>query len=70
MGAQRDASIRPYLGTINVILAALGRTGSRPSKVLSIAQPFIEDLPPDSKRSRVEVRPALSFSDADKVGAL
>ena len=70
MGAQRDVSIRPYLGTINVILAALGRTGSRPSKVLSIVQPFIEDLPPDSKRSRVEVRPALSFSDEGKVGAL
>ena len=38
--------------------------------MLSIAQPFIEDLPPDLKRSRVEVRPALSFSDEGKVGAL
>ena len=43
------------LGTINVILAAPGRIDSWPSKVLSISQPFIEDLPPDSKRSRVEV---------------
>ena len=55
LGARRDASIRPPLGTINVIIATPGRTGSRPPRVLSIAQPFIEDLPPDSKRSRVEV---------------
>ena len=68
--AQKDASIRPYLGIINVILATPERTGSPPSKVLSISQSFIEDLPPDSKRSRVEVRLALSFSDKDKVGTL
>ena len=70
MGARRDASIRPPLGTINVIIATPGRTGSRPPRVLSIAQPFIEDLPPDSKRNRVEVRPALSFFNEDKVGTL
>ncbi|XP_030940034.1 uncharacterized protein LOC115964956 [Quercus lobata] len=70
LGAQRDTSIRPFLGTIKVILATSERTGSRPSRVLSIAQPFIEDLPPDSKRSRVEVRPTLSFSNEDKVGTL
>ena len=69
-GAQRDAYVRPPLGTINVILAALRRTGSQPSRVLSIAQPFIEDIPPDSKRSKVEVRLALSFSDEYKVGTL
>ena len=68
--AQKDASIRPYLGIINVILATPERTGSPQSKVLSISQSFIEDLPPDSKRSRVEVRLALSFSDKDKVGTL
>ena len=70
LGAQRDASIRPSLGTIKVILVTLERTSSQPSRVLSIAQPFIEDLPPNSKRSKVEVRPALSFSDEDKVGTL
>ena len=62
-GAHRDASTRPPLGTINVILATLGRTGSRPSRVLSIAQPFIEDSPLDSKRSKVGVRTTLSFSN-------
>ena len=69
-GAQRDSSIRPHLGTINVILTALGRTGSRPSGMMSVARPFIEDLPSDLKKTRVEVRPALSFSDEDKVGTL
>ena len=70
LGAQRDASTRPPLGTINGILAAPRRTSSRPSRVLSIAQPFAEDLRLNSKRSRTEVQPALSFSDEDKVGTL
>ncbi|XP_075670224.1 uncharacterized protein LOC142639990 [Castanea sativa] len=65
---QRDASSRPPLGTICVLLATPGRTGSYPSRVLSIARPRAEDLIPDSKRGRMEVRPALSFSDGDKVG--
>ena len=38
--------------------------------MLSIAQPFIEDLPLASKRSRVEVQSALTFSNEDKVGTL
>ena len=38
--------------------------------MLSIAQPFIEDLPLASKRSRVEVQSALNFSNEDKVGTL
>ena len=38
--------------------------------MLSIAQPFIEDIPTDSKRSRMEVQLALSFSDEYKVGTL
>ena len=62
-GVHKDVSTRPPLGTINVILATLGRIASRPSKVLSIAQPFIEDSPPDLKRSRVGVRTTLSFSN-------
>ena len=35
---QRDAALRPPVGMINVILAAPGRTGTRPSRVLSVAQ--------------------------------
>ena len=69
-GAQRDSSIRPHLGTINVILTALGRTGSRPSGMMSVARPFAKDSSLDPKRGRMEVWPALSFSDEDKVGTL
>ena len=58
------------MGTISVILVALaiGQTGACPSGVMSIAKPNTEDSIPESKRGRVEVRPALSFSDEDKVG--
>jgi len=35
---------------------------------MSIDRPFVEDLAPSSKRSKVEVRPVLSFSDEDKIG--
>ena len=54
-GVQRDAFTRAPLSTINVILVASGRTSSLPSRVMSVAWPFTEDLPPDPKRSRVEV---------------
>ena len=69
-GTQKDASLRPHLGTISVILTALGKTGSHPSRVMSTDRPFPEILIPDPKRSRMEVRPALSFFDKDKVGTL
>ena len=41
-----------------------------PSRVLSIVQPPVEASSPEPKRSRMEVRPALSFSDEDKVATL
>ena len=37
---------------------------------MSIARPFIEDLPLDLKRGRVEVRLILNFFDEDKIGTL
>jgi len=46
----RDAFSRPPLGTINVILVAPGRTGSYPSRIMSIAKPHAKDLIPDSKQ--------------------
>ncbi|XP_075633865.1 uncharacterized protein LOC142606388 [Castanea sativa] len=66
--AHRDASLRPPLGTISVILTAPGRTGSHPSRVLSITQPLIEYSSLEPKRSKMEVQPALSFSNEEKVG--
>ena len=70
LGAQRDASSRPPLGTISIILVAPGITGSHPSKVMSIAWPLAKDSSPEPKRCRIEVRLALSFSDEDKVRTL
>ena len=58
------------MGTINVIFAALGRTGSHPSKVISVTRLPTEDLKPESKRARVENRPVMSFSEEDKVGTI
>ena len=66
----RDASSKAPLGTINVILATLGRTGSHPSRVMSVAQPPAEDFNHESKRARMETRPTLSFLDEDKVGTI
>ena len=58
------------MGTINVILAAPGRTGSHPSRVMSVARPPTEDSNSESKRVRIKIRPALSFTDEDKVGTI
>ncbi|XP_075670026.1 uncharacterized protein LOC142639774 [Castanea sativa] len=60
--------LKTTLGTISVILAPLGRTGSYPSRVMSIAMPHTENLVLNSKRGRMKVQPALSFFDEDKVG--
>ena len=38
--------------------------------MMFIARPSAEGLSPVSKRSRMKVWPALSFSDEDKVGTL
>ena len=70
LGAQGNASSRPPLGTINVIFAASRRIGSQPSRVMSVARPPVEDSNLESKRARVEVRLALSFSDEDKIGTI
>ena len=67
MEPQRDASSRAPLGIINVILAALGRTGSYPSRVMSVSRPPIEDSSHEPKKARMEIRPMLSFLDEDKV---
>ena len=67
---RRDASLRPPLGTINVIFAALGRTSFCPSRVMSMARLSAEDTNPKPKRARVDIRLALSFSNEDKIGTI
>ena len=65
-----DASSRLSLGTINVIFAAPRRTGSCPSRVLSVFRPPAEDHSQASKRARVDVPLILGFSDDDKIGTI
>ena len=68
--SQRDASSRAPLGIISIILAAPGRTSSHQSRLMSVARPPTEDSGHEPKRARVEIRPALSFSNDDKAGII
>ena len=58
------------MGTINVILAASGRTGSFPSRVMFVARLSTEDNDQESKRSKKGALPMLGFSDKDKIGTI
>ncbi|XP_075642036.1 uncharacterized protein LOC142613512 [Castanea sativa] len=68
LGTQGNTSSRPPLGTINVIFAALGGTGSRPSRVMSVARTLAKDSNSGPKRAKMDIRLALSFSKEDKIG--
>ncbi|XP_030969583.1 uncharacterized protein LOC115989844 [Quercus lobata] len=67
---QGDASSRLPLGTINVIFAAPGRTGSCPSRVLSVSRPQAEDHSPALKKTKRRVPLILGFSDEDLIGTI
>ena len=69
-GAQGNTSSRPQLGTINVIFAAPGRTGSHPSKVMLVARLPAKNPNFEPKRARLEIQSALGFSDEDKIGTI
>ena len=62
-----NASSVPHLGTINVIFTTPRRTGSHPSRVMSVARPPTKDSNSEPKRARVDIRPELSFLDKDKI---
>ena len=62
--------MRPPIGTINVILAASGRTGSHPSRVMSVARLPAEVDDRESKKAKRMASPMLGFSDEDKVGTI
>ena len=55
------------MGTINTILAAPGRTGGYPSRVLSVTQLPAEESRPGLKRPKRNFHPVLSFSEEDKI---
>ena len=68
--SERETSSRPPLGTINVIFAAPGRTGSCPSRVMSVARLSSEDTSHEPKRARLERPLVIGFSDEDKIGTI
>ena len=53
--SQKDIPSKPPLRTINVIFAALGRTRSCPSRVISVARLSSRHINQDPKRVRVEL---------------
>ena len=65
-----NAVPRPPLGTINVIFAAPGRTGSCPSRIMAVSCCSDEDSSSMPKRVKMNVPLVLSFSDADKQGII
>ena len=56
------------MGSVNVIFAALERTGSHLSKVMSIAWLLATNSKLELKRAKVENWPSMSFFKEDKVG--
>ena len=66
-GTQGNTSSKPSIGVINVIFAAPGRIGSQPFRVMFEAQLPAEHINSRPKRAKVEIQPALSFLDENKI---
>ena len=58
---QGNTASKPHLGTINVIFATPGRTGSCPSRVMSVSYYSDDDLNSMPKRIKTNVPLVLSF---------
>ena len=65
--SEREISSRPPLGTINVIFAALSKTGSCPPRIMSVAHLFSKDINQEPKRAKLERPLVMGFLDEDKV---
>ena len=68
--SQGNAASKPPLGTIKVIFTALERTGSCPSRVMSVSCYSNDECNLAPKRNKTNVPLVLSFSDADKQGTI
>ena len=66
----RETLSKPPLGTINVIFAAPGRTGSCLSRVMSMSCYSDDDSNSMPKKIKTNVSLVLSFLDADKQGTI
>ena len=58
------------MGIINVIFTALGKTGSCPSRIMSVSCCSDEGFGSMSKRVKMNVPFVLGFSDEDKLGTI
>ena len=65
-----DASLRAPLGTINVIFAALGRTRSFPSRIMSVSQCLDGGYSSVPKKAKLSTSLVLGFSNEDKRGTI
>ena len=68
--SERENPSRPPLGTINVIFAMPGRTGSCPSRVMFVAHLFPEDSSHEPKRAKLDRSLIMGFSDENKIGTI
>ena len=68
--SRKNATYGPPLGTVNVIFATLGKTGSYPSRVMSVTRLSFEDGVLEPKRAKIQIQPTLGFSDENKVGTI
>ena len=68
--SERETLSRLLLGTINVIFTAPGRTGSCPSRVMSMARLSSEDTSREPKRARLDRKLVMGFSNEDKIGTI
>ena len=67
---ERENPSGPPLGTINVIFAAPGRTGSCPSRVMFVARLSSEEGSHEPKRARLDQPLVMGFSDEDNIGTI
>ena len=65
--SERENLSRPPLGTINVIFVAPGRTGSWPSRVMSMAHLSPKDSRHEPKKAKLDRSLVMGFSDEDKI---
>ena len=68
--SERETPSGPPLGTINVIFVAPRRTGSCPSRVMSVVRLSSEDTSHEPKRARLDRQLVIGFSDEDKIGTI
>ncbi|XP_030939730.1 uncharacterized protein LOC115964588 [Quercus lobata] len=66
----RQSTLRPPIDIINVILAAPGRTGSVPFRIMSVSSFPTEPDDRESKRTRMSATPLIGFMEEDKQGTI